>query len=388
MAGLFDTAAIAAANPPDVVFSKLGIAYIRKGHRLISDCPACGKANKFDYNITKNVYYCFSGGCEFGRDRRGVIDFTMDVLDRDFIEACKFLGGAKDLTPSEKRAADEKRQAHAAAAKKDEANRLRRTKKQMQTILDQCLPGAGSLAQTYLETRGHGPAIKALGWPDDIMFHPGLEARVGDPGDKRVAGIYPAMIAKGRDCKGRLVLLHRTYLQAGADGTAHKAVPDLTKDLAAIWNAKQVVGVLSRADHGVYLGASTGVTDDPLAPVIVAEGIESALAMATAGVSGVFYAALSLNRLTGYVSADNKSMKGWRPPNISRPVIIAADNDLSPTPPKFTCGLDRAQILFKQACDRLRLFGHEVDIIFPPAGCDPEDWLFHKAVSDTESEAA
>lgn len=388
MSKLFDTAAIAADNPPDSVFDRLGISYVRKGHRLLSDCPSCGKPNKFDYNITKNVYYCFSGGCEFGRDKRGIIDFVMDVLDYGFVDACKYLGGAKDLTPSERREAEEKLQERVAAAKAEEAKALRRTKAQMKKILAGCVSGQETLAQTYLETRGHAPAIEALGWPDDILFHPGLEAFVGDPGDKHIAGTFPSMVSKGRDAKGRLVLLHRTFLQVMDDGTVTKAVPVLPPELSKLWNAKQMVGVLSRADHGVYLGSTVNVTDDPLAPVIVAEGIESALAMATAGVHGVFYAALSLNRIIGHVSADEKTMKGWRPPNTDRPVIIACDNDLSPTPPKFTCGLDRAQTLFQRASDRLALFGHEVATVFPPESCDPEDWLFHIATSETESEAA
>lgn len=388
MSKLFDTAAIAADNPPESVFNRLGISYARKGHRLLSDCPSCGKANKFDYNLTKDVYYCFSGGCEFGRDRRGIIDFVMDVLDYGFVDACKYLGGAKDLTASERRAAEQKRQERAAEAKAEEAKALRRTKAQMKKILAGCVSGEGTLAQTYLETRGHSAGLTALGWPEDILFHPGLQAYVGDAGDKHIAGTFPAMISKGRDAKGRLVLLHRTFLQVMDDGTVTKAVPVLPPDLAKLWNAKQMVGVLSRADHGVYLGATANITDDPLVPVIVAEGIESALAMATAGIQGVFYAALSLNRLIGSVSADEKTIKGWRPPDTSRPVIIAADNDLSPTPPKYDCGLKRAQDAFAKAKSRLSLFGHDVAIILPPAGCDPEDWLFHKSISDTESEAA
>lgn len=385
---MFDTAAIAAANSPETVFSKLNIPFVRKGHKLLSNCPSCGKSNKFDYNTTKDVYFCFAGGCEFGRDRKGVIDFVMDVLDRGFVDACKYLGGANELTPSEQRAAEEKRKEHAKRAKQELAKARRRTKKQMQDILAQCVPGEGTLAQTYLETRGHAAGIKALGWPKDILFHPGLEAFVGDASDKQPAGTFPAMISKGRDRNGKLVLLHRTYLEATQDGGARKASPKLPEDLSKLWNAKQMVGVLSFADLGVYLGATDGATHDPTVPVIVAEGIESALAMATAGAQGVIYAALSLNRVIGSVSADAKTMKGWRPPSKERPVIIACDNDLSPTPPRFECGIERAQDCFARAANRLSDFGYEVGTIFPPAGCDPEDWLFHTPETDTESEAA
>ena len=326
MSALFDTKAIAASNPPEAVFSKLSMPFIRRGQKLKSACPGCGKDKRFDYSLTKDVFNCFT--CDIGG--AGVINLVMQVLGRDFVEACKFLGGAKDLTATEKRTAEEKRKEHAAAAKRALANERRRTKAQMEKILDGCQDGQGTLAQTYLEYRGHSAGLAALGWPADIVFHPALEAFAGDGKDKRSVGHFPAMISKGRNSKGQLVLVHRTYLAPDGRGKADPVLPDELKDE---WNAKQMVGVLSMCDSGVFIGASEGVTDDPNQPVIVAEGIESTLAMATAGISGVFYAALSLNRIIGRPVTDyNQTMKGWRPPhgNKARPVICLLYTSPSP----------------------------------------------------------
>lgn len=377
MSGLFDINSIRNLNSPESVFERLGIAYSRKGHKLFADCPSCGKARKFDYNLNKDFYYCFAGGCEFGRDRGGVIDLVMDVLGRDFVGACKFLGGAKTLTASEKRDAEMKRKEFDAKAKREELNKLRRTKKQMEDILAGAQPGAGTAAETYIKTRGHEQGIAALGWPEDLWFHPRLEAFVGD-GDERIGlGVFPAMIAKGRDGKGKMPLLHRTFLQPRADGGFEKAFPDMAEDLRPQWNAKQMVGVLSRCERGVYLGATTGITDDPSLPIVAAEGIESTFAMATAGIKGAFYAGLSLDRLVGQMSADKRSSRGWLPPKsaAARPLIIACDNDLSPVP-KHPCGQERAQVLFAKAQERFTAEGFDTALWFPSAGNDPEDELF------------
>ena len=388
MAALFDINAIKANNSPEKVFAQLSIAFIRKGDKLKSLCPRCGKDRKFDYSISKDVFNCFS--CDLGGS--GVIDLVIEVLGRDFVEACKFLGGANELSPSEKRAAQVQREEHAAKAKRALANHRRQTKSQMKKILAGCQDGGGTLAQTYLEARGHGAALVVLGWPEDILFHPSLEAFAGEGKDRISVGHWPAMISIGRNAriqnsgksqgKGQPVLLHRTYLAHDGSG---KAAPVLPDDFEDKWNAKQMVGVLSMCDSGVYLGAvgdneTGGVTDNPNLPIIVAEGIESTLAIATAGVSGIFFAALSLNRLVGKPSNENEAMRGWRPLHKGRPVIIACDNDLSPTP-QFDCGEARAQSLFLAAADRLEGYGHKTGLWFPPVGCDPEDALFHKAPS-------
>ena len=374
MSGLFDTNSIRAANPPEAVMSSLGIACVRKGQKLFADCPGCGKSRKFDYNITKDLFFCFS--CGFGRDLGGVIDLVMAVQNYDFVEACKWLGGAKTLTPSEKRAAEEKRKEFLAAAKREEANKLRRTKRQMEAILEGCQPGAGTPAETYLKTRGHSLGLEALGWPDDIVFHPGLEAYVGQDDARTCVGVFPTMVSKGRDSKGKVPLLHRTFLQPKEGGGFKKATPNMPEALRDEWNAKQMVGVLSRCERGVFLGATDGITNDPRLPIVAAEGIESTLAMATAGIKGAFYAGLSLDRMVGQISADGKSSRGWLPPKEGRPLILACDNDLKPTPPKFPCGLERAQSLFGRARERFESLGFETGLWFPPNGLDPEDALF------------
>lgn len=385
----FNTDAIRTSNRPEDVLSQLNIPFVRKGDKLKAACPGCGKDKKFDYTLSKDVYNCFS--CDFGGS--GVISFVMDVLGRNFVEACQYLGGGKDLTPEEEKAAEDKQREWAETAKKEEANKRRRTRKQMEDIIGGSQPGAGTLAQTYLETRGHGLGLSALGWPKDILFHPGLEAFIGEGKDRQAVGIFPTMISKGRDAKGKLVLLHRTFLQPARpeDGPASgmvKAAPVLPAALADDWNAKQMVGVLSLCDHGVYLGATNDVTDDPNQPIIVAEGIESTLAMATAGVRGAFYAALSLNRLVGSVNSARQRVEGWRPPEAGRPIVIACDNDLSPTAPHFEdyeivqtrggpkkVSAERAQAMFTKAGQRLADLGHTTGLFFPPLGCDPEDAL-------------
>lgn len=374
MSALFDTDAIRQSNPPEAVLKRLGVSCVRKGHKLYSDCPDCGKARKFDYNLTKDVFFCFS--CGFGRDCHGVIDLVMAVNGLGFIDACKYLGNAKTLTPSERAAATARRRQRDLDAQKAEKNKLRRTKKQMQDILGGCQPGANTPAETYLRTRGHSQGLLALGWADDIVFHPGLEAYAGVGEERVCVGTFPVMISKGRTSKNKLVVLHRTYIQPDGLGGFVKAAPDMDEALKLRWNPKQIVGVLNRCDRGVYLGATTGVTDDPSLPVIVAEGVESAYAMATAGIKGAFYAALNLDRIVGRRADDVRPARGWMPPKEGRAIIIACDNDLKAVPPKYPCGLERAQTLFTRAKERLSDEGFDVATWYPPAGCDPEDALW------------
>jgi putative DNA primase/helicase len=190
-------------------------------------------------------------------------------------------------------------------------------------ILARAVPIAGTLAETYLRSRG-------LTVPscEDLRFHPDLvhwESRTG----------WPAMVAVIRDAKGETIGLHRTWLAPDGAGKA------------PVKNNRKMLG---RASGGaVRLSASA---DGLLA---LAEGIETALAVMTACPHIPVWAALSASNLEEIEL----------PSGIAR-VIILADHDASGT----------GQRAAEAAAFRLYRQGCRVFIASPPQeGDDFNDLL-------------
>jgi len=134
----------------------------------------------------------------------------------------------------------------------------------------------------YLESRG-------LILPPGLDWHPSVDYRV----DGDVVAQYPAMLAPvERD--GRFLTYHVTYLQNG-----HKAPVDPCRKLlpgpglkggaVALWPAASVMGI--------------------------AEGIETAIA------------ASMLFEVPVWAALNTSLLKSWRPPEITRRVLIFGDHD-------------------------------------------------------------
>ena len=187
------------------------------------------------------------------------------------------------------------------------------TTREIAFIQSRCQPISGTPAETYLAGRGIGvPTIP------DLLFHPDLtywETKTG----------YPALIAIVRDAAGRRTAIHRTYLRP--DGAAKADVPKPRKMLGSVSGG--AVRLAEPSDTGV---------------LVLAEGIETALAVMTACPDLPVWAALSAGNL----------VEVGLPPEAAR-IVILADNDES------GAGLAAA----RKAAARLRAEGRSVWLAAP-----------------------
>ncbi len=192
-------------------------------------------------------------------------------------------------------------------------------------------PIQGSPADSYLLNRGLDLRLLPH-MPGSLRFHPAVWcAEVQRP--------LPAMVAAIASPAGKMIACHRTWLQQTPSGAWVKA------DLRA---AKKVLGAFSggcvRLTRGVS-GRALGVADAG-SSVVLAEGIETSLAVALA---------CPEMRVLAGVSLSNMGAVGL-PPEIST-VIIAGDND---GPHNHT-----ARKALEAACQKFAEQGREVRLALP-----------------------
>ncbi|WP_425442166.1 DUF7146 domain-containing protein [Roseovarius marisflavi] len=181
------------------------------------------------------------------------------------------------------------------------------------------LPINGTIAETYLRSRG---IVCQL--PDVLRFHP--ECWHG-PSAKRL----PAMVARVEGCKR--VAVHRTYLRS--DGTGK----------AAVEPAKAMLGAVA--------GGAVRLTDAP-GPLVVAEGIETALSLA----SGLLrYPA------TIWAALSTSGIRGMRLPSRPGRLTIAPDGD------------EPGRIAAHALAERAQALGWQVSLLPIPDGRDWNDIL-------------
>lgn len=149
-------------------------------------------------------------------------------------------------------------------------------------------PISGTLAQTYLGTRGIGTVSDR----DPLRFHPFCYYR---PDEDSPTETWPALIAAVTDLGGRITGVHRTWL-ARSGG-----------DKAPIGCPRRAIGDL--LGHGVRFG----LADDVMA---AGEGIETVLSLRMALPTLPMVAALSANHLAALLF----------PPSVRR-LYVARDAD-------------------------------------------------------------
>lgn len=223
-------------------------------------------------------------------------------------------------------AAEEVGWASAAPARREPppSSKEKDSQREIAIILSRASSIAGTLAETYLRSRG-----LAVPQCDDLLFHPDLahwETKAG----------WPALIGVVRDCKNEVVGLHRIYLRP--DGA--------TK--AEITHPKKMLGKVSGG--AARLAA---IRDD--GRLGLCEGIETGLAVMTAAPDLPVWATLSTSHLEQVVL-----------PPEAREVIILADNDSS------GAGLRAAETIAR----KLKAEGRKAAICQPPrADTDFNDLL-------------
>ena len=149
-------------------------------------------------------------------------------------------------------------------------------------------PIAGTLAQTYLHSRG----IVTVSDGDSLRFHPHCYYR---PDDDSPTETWPALIAAVTDLGGRITGAHRTWLDRSG------------QDKAPINSPRRAMGYL--LGHGVRFG----MADDVMA---AGEGIETMLSLRTVLPTLPMVAALSANHLAALLF----------PPTLRR-LYVARDRD-------------------------------------------------------------
>ena len=220
-----------------------------------------------------------------------------------FAFAAEMVGLQPDAQPQ--------RQAPAAASRPVAKDHTR----EIEFILSQAEPIAGTLAERYLSSRGL-PALSCA----DLLFHPDVthwESRRG----------FPCLVAIVRDHLGNRIALHRTYL---ADDGAAKAPID---------NPRKMLGSTGRGAVR-FADIANGLLG-------LAEGIETALSVMAACPHLPVWATLSASNLEQVVL----------PPEVHR-IVILADHD----------GSGAGQRAAETAAHRLTAEGRRVWIALPSRG--------------------
>ena len=237
-------------------------------------CPLCGGTDRFQYTdrFSEGNYHC--RGCGPG----GGIKLLQGIFGWDFGALLQRLEACVGSIPTSLRP----------QPAEPDAGQM---KKLVERIWDEAKPiVSGDDVDRYLRNRG----ISIMRYPNVLRFHPslGYYEKGGDGKSKKIAE-YPAMLACIQDKDGRVVALHRTYLQNG-----RKA---LDRDARKILSS----GINGAA---VRLFAPTG-------ELALAEGTETALAVHLR-TSKPVWAAISAGNLE----------KIWIPETVRR-ICIYADND-------------------------------------------------------------
>jgi len=268
-------------------------------------CPVCQPSRKKGQNALtladgrngRLVLDCKKGGCAF-----------LDIL-----AAAGLRTG--DYTPPDAATLARREAEHRADAQ--------RRASQASFLWKEAQPIAGTQAETYLRnTRGITCDL-----PRTLRFH-------GSCWHGPTAKRYPALVAAVQGADGACV--HRTYLRADGLGKA------------ALEPAKMMLGAVA--------GGAVRLADGP-GPLVVAEGIETALSLASGLLRGP---------ATIWAGLSTSGIRGLRLPDLPGPLTIASDGDMA--------GREAANALAARA----HALGWQVSLLPAPDGRDWNDILTMK----------
>jgi hypothetical protein len=246
------------------------------------------------------------------------------LLLRCFKSACAFL----DITAAAGlRAGDYALPDTATLAQREAERRAEAAKRaaQAESLWHEALPIGGTLAARYLRGRGITCPL-----PPTLRFHP-------DAWHGATATRWPAMVALVEGGEG--FAAHRTYLRADGSGKAPIDPP--------------------KAMLGAVAGGAVRLSEGP-GPLVVAEGIETALSLACGLLGGP---------ATVWAGLSTSGMRALRLPPTPARLTIAADGDA----PGRAAAHDLAM--------RAHGLGWAVSLLDPGDGLDFNDVLTGKAVA-------
>jgi len=363
-----------------------GGGLFRAGRRMRGPCPLCGasKGKKadgaFSVDPRGKVFKCFA--CDVGGDVVTLEHLLRSRPDETLFDAARRLVGDDGATPLPPTAT--RRVPPSPTGGEGKASLM------PARIWSQAKPAKGTLVQRYLVARGIGGTVLA-GALKRLRFHPAAPWEWDREAGRMITA--PAMVAMVVAPSGPTGGVHVTYL--APDGLA-KARLDPAKRM---WGPqKDEAGRPGCA----WLLASLPKGDP--SPLIVAEGIETALSAAMLlGRPCRCIAALSLGALQG----------GWAPDRFGRydpdlpaadpdqpaftwplptedawpEVLVAVDRDMKPirrkvrgmggrTVERLLSGEERARICGALAVQHWRAAGvARVRVVAPAPGCDFNDQL-------------
>jgi len=202
------------------VAQELGATLKRSGAgEWVGPCPSCGGDDRFGVNTVKRVFLCR------GSAQGDIISMVQHIEGCNFVAAVESItkeaaprGQASDLPDPEveKERREERKQAERDKKAKVEAADEASTAWAVR-VFEAARPIKGTLAEVYLKTtRGLHPTPEQL---DDFRFSPSLPyhgyADEHSNGETKL-GDFPAMVAAIRDITGKIIGVHRTFLDPAA----------------------------------------------------------------------------------------------------------------------------------------------------------------------------
>lgn len=292
-------------------------------NRRNQPCPMCGGTDRFQYTdkFGEGNYHC--RGCGAG----GGFKLLQGVLGWEFGMVLKQLEACVGALPAPR--------VHRSG--EPDPNQMKKLAKR---LWDEARPiAAGDEVDRYLRNRG----LNLPEYPQVLRFHPALGYFEKDAsGASKKVAVYPAMLACVQGIDGRVVSLHRTYLQGGVKVPGRDAKKLLSAGIG---------GAAVRLFHA---------TEE----LAIAEGIETALAVHLRTGKPVWAA----------ISAGNME-KVWIPETVRR-LCVYADNDADA---RFD-GQASAYVLARRLTKERKGSPRRVSVFVPKhAGTDWADvWRFRQ----------
>jgi hypothetical protein len=366
---------VARAKEADIrcVADRLGAQLKKAGAKEFQGpCPKCGGTDRFSLNIAKQVFNCRSA------EGGGVIGMVMHVQGCEFVPACEFIlnenapgrDAAYRPDPEIMRERRQEREEHKIEQAVKERHEVDEAVVAATEMFESAAPIQNTRAEDYLEFRGIRlrPQFAA-----DLRFIPNLEYwGYADAGaeDLTMLGRWHAMVAAIRDVHGRIIGIHRTYIEH--DRPVKLRPPGDQKRNKAKKVFRKMMGGLIR------LGP-VGET------VAIGEGIETTLSWWQLGYGPedvTVACGVNLGNMSGsstdtipHPKHANQTIQNGVPdpahpgmilPSEVKNLILIGDGDSDPH-------ATRAKLL--TGARRFRGQGLEVSISMAPAGCDFNDVL-------------
>lgn len=246
----------------------------RAGREHVGPCPACGGTDRFSLNPGKNVWNC--RGAEGGGD---AISLVMHCGGISFLQACELLTGRPNPTGAQARPLSAAETAERAKRREENDARQRAREAEQAAYEDDTLEAAtaiwnasrpikGTLAETYLASRGFTDLPDTL----PLRFHVALKY----PGKEKM----PALVCRVNDFAGDITGIWRIFL--AQDGSRKADVPNAKLGLGPCGGGAVRIG-----GDGPKVGLGEGVESSLGAWCVIGRAYPVWATLSTSGLIGI-----------------------------------------------------------------------------------------------------